>query len=136
MARRSPDMLTYYVCSFCNERITWGEIVRILRKDPWDWFLEQEQYGHLSCVRQVMREEVPLDFVRHRPFHPPLDEMAELVAREVSGKPCGMCGKKASKALRSVLTLQRPSGTVRAPAFDEESVPVHWRCIGRARWRP
>ena len=32
--RRSPDMLTFYVCSFCNERITWGEIVRILRQDP------------------------------------------------------------------------------------------------------
>lgn len=106
MARRSPDMLTFYLCWFCNERITWGEIVRILRRDFGDWaFMEREQYGHLACVRQVMRAEVPLAFARHRPF----------------------------KARRSVLTLQRPSGPVRAPSFEEESVPVHRRCINAAR---
>ena len=123
-------MLTFYVCSFCNERVTWGEIVRVLRRDPSSMgLIDIEQYGHLACVRRAMREEVQLAFARHRPFRAPSDEFAAKTAEEAAGKLCGICGKKVYHLQRSLLTLQRPVETVRAPAFDEETVPVHRTCL-------
>ena len=124
--RRDPAFRTGHLCRFCGAPVAWGEIVRLLRTDPdtppWQC---NESAAHLACLRAALRPEVPLAFARHWPGKAPLpDDSAE-----IDGRPCGICGGAIAPAQLVRLRAQRPVGPVKAPAFDEESVPLHFECL-------
>ena len=134
--RRDPDLLTYYICSFCGERIKWGEILRVMRRELLQPAFEgRESYAHHSCMRAAMQDSVALAFNREWPhtIQWPDD------AAEVRGKPCGMCGGRIMPHQKIKLRIQRPIGTVKQPSFMEESVAVHsvcWRASHGSRADP
>ena len=127
--RRDPNLLTGYLCRFCGERIRWGVILRLLRTDPEQPpFIENENYSHHDCLRAVLRPEVPLTFHRHWHGRAPLpDDSAD-----IDGQPCGICGQAVARQDLVRLRIQRPAGTVKAPEFDEQSVPLHVACLRAA----
>jgi hypothetical protein len=123
--QRDPELLTGYLCSFCNQRIKWGVILRVLRKERGQPDYEgRESYAHQACMRRVMQDHVPLVYHREWPFTIKwADDRAEL-----RGKPCGLCGEPIKPHQKIKLHIQRPIGTVKQPSFMEESVAVHAAC--------
>lgn len=131
-SRRNPELLSQYICSFCGERIKWGAILRIMRTDPGQpAYMGWELYGHHACVRAALRPEVPMAMVRHWDGKKPMPDDSN----EIDGKPCGMCGEGIAATDLTRLRLQEPMGLVKRPEFDEESVPVHTRCLQAATGR-
>jgi hypothetical protein len=73
----------------------------------------------------VLREDVPLTFHRHWNGRAPmLDDDSD-----VDGKPCAMCGKAIAPATLVRLRVQKPAGPVKAPEFDEQTLPLHADCL-------
>ena len=130
MARRSPEMLTFYACCFCMERIKWGEIVRVLLHRPGNAVSAvavdaQELYAHAVCLRSSCRPEIELGY--HRRGGPSV---------ETESPPHGCCFCPAEATANPIwLRLQRPVGTVRRPEFDEEDVLAHPACLRLAMHR-
>jgi hypothetical protein len=125
MAHRDPEMLTSYLCSFCRERIKWGEIVRMLRREPGQPDYEgRESYSHLSCLRSRLDAAVPLTFPHDGPGTIAWPDDAV----QLRGKSCGFCSKPIKPHQRIKLRLQRPVGTVKRPLFIEEWLKVHKSC--------
>jgi hypothetical protein len=124
--RRDPDFLTGHLCRFCNRLVPWGQILRLLRVDPdQPGFMQSESACHADCLRAVLRPEAALTFHRH--WHgraPLLDDDADIL-----GKPCAMCGGAIAPAALVRLRVQRPTGTVKAPEFDEQTLPLHFDCL-------
>ena len=124
--RRDPATLTQHVCRFCGQRIAWGEILRLLRVDPDtpDYALNQSACHH-ACLAAVLRPGLALTFARHWPGKVALpDDSAD-----IDGQPCAMCGQAIAPAELVRLRCQRPTGPVKAPAFDEQSLPLHFDCL-------
>ena len=129
MGRRSPDLLTYYACCFCMERVKWGEIVRVLLHHPGTAVSSAaaealELYAHAACFRARCRAEVDLVYERRggpTQVTMPLNECCFCVAVTT---PDAIW-----------LRLQRPAGTVRRPEFDEQDVIAHPACIRMAMHR-
>ena len=126
MPRRDPATLTQHVCRFCGERIAWGAILRVLRVDPdTPPYVRQESACHHDCLAGVLRPDIALTFARHWPGKVALpDDSAE-----IDGQPCARCGAAIAPAALVRLRIQRPTGTVKAPAFDEQSLPLHFDCL-------
>jgi hypothetical protein len=73
----------------------------------------------------VLRPEVELTFPRHWPGKSPLlDDSAD-----IDGQPCAICAQAIAPAQLVRLRIQRPTGPVKAPEFDEQSVPLHFECL-------
>jgi len=126
MGRRDPGLLTPHLCRFCGARIAWGEIVRVIRVDPdTPPFVLSESACHLACLRAVLRPDVALAFARHWPGKAPLPNDSA----DIDGQPCALCGEEIAPAVLVRLRLQRPTGPVKAPAFNEQSLPVHFDCL-------
>jgi hypothetical protein len=125
--RRDPNLLTPHLCRFCGERIKWGEILRLIRVDPdTPPYALNESACHAGCLDAVLRPAVlPLAFPRHWPGKSPLpDDSAD-----IDGRPCAMCGTAIAPAALVRLRVQRPAGPVKAPEFDEQSLPLHFECL-------
>jgi hypothetical protein len=124
--RRDPELLSQYLCRFCCERIVWGAVVRVLRVDPdMPGFMLNESYCHGTCLRRVVRPGVALTFQRHWAGKGPLpDDSAD-----IAGQPCAICAQGIAPARLVRLRCQRPAGTVKAPEFDEQSLPFHFECL-------
>lgn len=124
--RRDPHFLTGHLCRFCNQRVPWGRILRLLRVDPdQPGFMQSESACHTACLRAVLRPEVELTFHRH--WHgraPLLDDDAD-----IEGRSCGMCALPIAPEALVRLRVQRPAGTVKAPEFDEQTLPLHFDCL-------
>jgi hypothetical protein len=126
MPRRDPELLSPHLCRFCGARIKWGQILRVLRVDPdtqpWE---RNESACHQACLRAVLRPEVALTFPRHWPGKVPLRDDSG----DIDGRPCAICASAIAPAALVRLRLQRLAGPVKAPAFDEQSLPVHFECL-------
>jgi hypothetical protein len=124
--RRDPNLLTGYLCRFCGQRITWGTILRLLRVDPnTPGYMLNESYCHTECLAKLLRPGVELTFHRHWMGRVPyLDDSAD-----VDGQPCAMCGKAITPEVLVRLRVQKPAGTVKAPEFDEQTLPLHFECL-------
>jgi hypothetical protein len=125
--RRDPNLLTPHLCRFCGERIPWGVILRLLRVDPdQPPFMQKESACHHDCLRAVLRPKLPLTFHRHWNGKAPLpDDDAD-----IDSKVCGICGLAMAPETLVRLRIQRPTGTVKAPEFDEQTVALHFECLG------
>jgi hypothetical protein len=124
--RRDPDLLSQYLCRFCGERIVWGAVVRVLRVDPdTPGFMLNESYCHVACLRRVVRPAVALTFHRHWAGKAPLPDDGA----DIDGQPCAICAQGIAPAQLVRLRCQRPAGPVRAPEFDEQSLPFHFECL-------
>ena len=124
--RRDPELLSQYLCRFCGERIKWGAILRLIRVDPdTPPFMLSESACHVDCLRAVLRPEVALTFHRHWPGKVPLPDDGA----DIDGRPCAMCARDIAPAELVRLRVQRPAGTVKAPEFDEQSLPLHFECL-------
>jgi hypothetical protein len=149
--RRDPNLLTGYLCRFCGQRITWGTILRLLRVDPDtpDYMLN-ESYCHTECLAKLLRPGVELTFHRHWMGRVPyLDDSADIyfsspakagahpsrspakagAQPEQTIRPCAMCGKAIASEALVRLRVQKPAGTVKAPEFDEQTLPLHFECL-------
>jgi hypothetical protein len=130
VGRRSPDLLTFYACCFCMERVKWGEIVRVLLHHPGTTVSPaateaQEVYAHAGCLRSRCCPEVVLGYNRR-------GGPAQATAPLSHG--CCFCpGEATADAIW--LRLQRPVGTVRRPEFDEQDVIAHPACVRQAMHR-
>jgi len=124
--QRDPNFKTGHLCRFCGELVPWGTIVRLIRVDPdTPGFMLSESACHTECLRRVLRPEVPLTFHRHGSGRAPMpDDNAD-----IDGKPCAMCAKPIAPANLVRLRVQRPAGTVKAPEFDEQTLPLHFDCL-------
>jgi len=130
VARRSPEFLTGNLCWFCGERINWGAIVRILRRDPGQADYEgRENTAHVACARAAFVPGVPLTFAGSWTT----DSAAVSDARAGECGPCAICATAITPEERSDLVLQRPIGTIRKPAFAQEAVCVHRNCFVKKR---
>jgi hypothetical protein len=129
--RRDPNFTTGHLCRFCGALVPWGRILRLLRVDPGQPpFMQSESACHAECLRAVVRPEQELSFHRHWNGRAPLlDDDAD-----IEGRPCAMCARPVAPAALVRLRVQRPAGTVRAPEFDEQTLPLHFilRCRFRA----
>lgn len=124
--RRDPAMLTQHLCRFCGEQIRWGDVLRLLRVDPdQPPYMLSESACHRACLDTVLSDEVTLTFHRHWPGKSPLPDDSE----DIDGRPCAICARAISPAQLVRLRIQRPAGTVKAPEFDEQSVPLHFECL-------
>ena len=124
--RRDPKFTTGHLCRFCGELVPWGKILRLIRVDPdTPGFMLNESACHTECLRRVLREDVPLTFHRHWSGRAPmLDDDSD-----VDGKSCAMCGKAIAPASLVRLRVQKPAGPVKAPEFDEQTLPLHANCL-------
>ena len=52
---------------------------------------------------------------------------------EIDDQPCGICAGAIAATDLVRLRVQSLIGPIRAPLFDEESVPVHAACLQQAR---
>jgi hypothetical protein len=126
--RRDPNFMTGHLCRFCSQLVPWGSILRLIRVDPeTPGFMLNESACHTECLRRVLRPGVELTFHRHWNGRAPLldDSM------DVDGRPCAMCGRDIAPEALVRLRVQRPVGTVRAPEFDEQTLPVHFDCLAK-----
>jgi hypothetical protein len=124
--RRDPNFRTGHLCRFCGELVPWGAIVRLIRTDPdTPPYMLAESACHLACLERVLRPGVALRFARHWPGTGPLpDDEAE-----IAGHPCAICATDIAPPELVRLRAQRPVGPVKAPAFDEQSLPFHFECL-------
>jgi len=124
--RRDPNFKTGHLCRFCGELVPWGAILRLIRVDPdTPGFMLNESACHTDCLRRVLREDVSLTFHRHWNGRAPmLDDDSD-----VDGKPCAMCGKAIAPTALVRLRVQKPAGPVKAPEFDEQTLPLHADCL-------
>ena len=124
--RRDPKFTTGHLCRFCGELVPWGSILRLIRVDPdTPGFMLQESACHSECLREVLSADVPLTFHRFWDGKAPLpDDSAD-----VDGMPCAMCGEDIAPPDLVRLRVQRPAGTVKAPEFDEQTLPLHADCL-------
>jgi hypothetical protein len=124
--RRDPNFLTGHLCRFCGKPVAWGTILRLIRVDPDTQPYElNESACHSECLRSVLHPGVTLSFHRHwSGKRPLLDDGAD-----VDGRPCAMCAKDIAPADLVRLRVQRPAGTVKAPEFDEQTLPLHFDCF-------
>jgi hypothetical protein len=124
--RRDPNFLTGHLCRFCSAPVPWGEILRLLRVDPdQPPYMESESACHAACLRAVLRPDPALTFHRHWNGKRPLpDDSAD-----IDGRHCAICARAIAPAALVRLRVQRPAGTVRAPEFDEQSLPLHFECL-------
>ena len=44
-------------------------------------------------------------------------------------RPCALCAQPIAPANLVRLRVQRPTGPVKAPQFEEQSLPVHFECL-------
>jgi hypothetical protein len=44
-------------------------------------------------------------------------------------RPCALCAQPIAPADLVRLRVQKPTGPVKAPQFDEQSLPVHFECL-------
>ncbi|HEY4071267.1 MAG TPA: hypothetical protein VGM04_06905 [Sphingomicrobium sp.] len=124
--RRDPSFTTGHLCRFCGELVPWGTILRLIRVDPdTPGFMLSESACHTQCLRGLLRPEVPLTFHRHWNGKAPLLDDN----RDIDGRPCSMCGHAIAPAALVRLRVQRPAGTVKAPEFDEQTLPLHFECL-------
>ena len=125
--RRDPAFTTGVTCRFCGELVPWGTILRLIRVDPdTPAYARNESATHADCLARVLHPGVELTFRRHWPGKgtPLPDDDAD-----VSGRPCAMCAKPIAPADLVRLRVQRPTGPVKAPAFDEQTLPLHFECL-------
>ena len=124
--RRDPNFITGHLCRFCGELVPWGTILRLIRVDhDTPGFMLNESACHTDCLRRVLREDVSLTFHRHWNGRAPmLDDDSD-----VDGKPCAMCGKAIAPTALVRLRVQKPAGPVKAPEFDEQTLPLHANCL-------
>lgn len=124
--RRDPNFKTGHLCRFCGELVPWGTILRLIRVDPdTPPYVLQESACHTDCLRGVLRPAIELTFHRHWDRKTPLpDDDAD-----IDGKPCAMCAKDIEPADLVRLRVQRPTGTVKSPEFDEQTLPLHFDCL-------
>lgn len=124
--RRDPNFKTGHLCRFCGQLVPWGTILRLIRVDPdTPAFMLSESACHTECLRRVLRPEVELTFHRHWNGRAPmLDDSAD-----IDGRPCAMCARDIAPPDLVRLRVQRPTGTVKQPEFDELSFPVHFDCL-------
>ena len=126
--RRDPAFLTHHLCRFCGQQIPWGQILRVIRVDPdTPPFMLGESACHTACLAALLRPGVTLDFPRHWAGKGPMPDDGA----DIDGRPCAMCGDAIAPAALVRLRLQRPTGTVKAPEFDEQSLPVHFDCLAK-----
>jgi hypothetical protein len=119
-------MLTQHLCRFCGEQIRWGDILRLIRVDPdTPPHMLSESACHIECLTGVLRHDVPLTFHRHWMGKGPLLDDRE----EIDGQPCAICAEAIAPARLVRLRIQRPTGRIKAPEFDEQSLPVHLECL-------
>lgn len=124
--RRDPNFKTGHLCRFCGELVPWGTILRLIRVDPdTPPYVLQESACHTECLRGHLRPEVDLSFHRHWNGRAPmLDDDAD-----IDGKPCAMCAQPIAPAELVRLRVQRPTGPVKRPEFDEQTLPLHFDCL-------
>jgi hypothetical protein len=48
---------------------------------------------------------------------------------DIQGEPCAMCAKAIAPAELVRLRVQKPAGPVKAPEFDEQTLPLHFDCV-------
>src|SRR5690349_7262780 len=51
------------------------------------------------------------------------------VQPEQTIRPCAMCGKAIAPKALVRLRVQKPAGKVKAPEFDEQTLPLHFECL-------
>jgi hypothetical protein len=97
-----------------------GDDLRLIRVDPdTPGFRLSESACHTECLRGHLPSDVPLTFHRHWNGKAPLlDDDAD-----IDGQPCAMCGRAIAPAKLVRLRVQKPVGTVKAPEFDEQTLP-------------
>jgi hypothetical protein len=124
--RRDPNLRLGHLCRFCGELVPWGVILRLLRVDvDQPAFMQSESACHAACLRGVLHPDVELTFHRHWLGRAPLlDDDAD-----IDGRPCARCAKAIAPEDLVRLRVQRPAGTVKAPEFDEQSLPLHFDCL-------
>jgi hypothetical protein len=124
--RRDPNLCLGHLCRFCGQLVPWGRILRLLRVDPdQPAFMQSESACHTDCLRAVLRPEVELSFHRHWNGRAPLlDDDAD-----IDGQDCARCAKAIAPEDLIRLRVQRPAGTVKAPEFDEQTLPLHFDCL-------
>jgi hypothetical protein len=141
--RRDPSFTTGHLCRFCGELVPWGTILRLIRVDPdTPGFMLSESACHSECLAQHLRPEVPLTFHRHWNGRAPMpaDDADIFLALSPGGRglgegdqrelrPCAMCGEAIAPDALVRLRVQRPAGTVKAPEFDEQTLPLHFDCL-------
>ncbi len=126
--RRDPATLTPHLCRFCGQQIAWGEILRVLRVDPdTPPYQLNESACHHACLARVLRPGLALAFARHWPGKVALPDDSS----EIDGQPCAICAQPIAPVALVRLRVQRPAGTVKAPAFDEQSLPLHFECLAQ-----
>ena len=123
---RDPNFLTGHLCRFCGEAVPWGMILRLIRVDPdTPPYMLQESACQSDCLARALRPEVPLTLHRHwNGKRPLLDDSAD-----IDGQTCAMCAQPIAPAELVRLRVQRPTGTVKAPEFDEQALPLHFECL-------
>jgi hypothetical protein len=148
---RDPNFTTGHLCRFCGELIPWGTILRIIRTDPdTPGFMLNETAAHNECLRKVLRPEVALNFPRHWNGKAPMPDDDSDIFLPLDGggqegvpsasiggnqqiRPCAICARAIAPADLVRLRVQRPTGPVKAPQFDEQSLPVHFECLAAVR---
>ena len=124
--RRDPNFTTGHLCRFCGQLVPWGTILRVIRVDPdTPGFMLSESACHNECLRGHLRPEVPLTFHRHWNGKAPMPDGDA----DVDGRPCAMCARAIAPAQLVRLRVQKPAGTVKAPEFDEQTLPLHFDCL-------
>ena len=123
---RDPNFTTGHLCRFCGELVPWGTILRLIRVDhDTPGFMLNESACHTECLRKQLRPGVELTFPRHWNGRAPMLEDDA----DVDGKPCAMCGKAIAPPALVRLRVQRPTGPVKQPQFDEQTLPLHAACL-------
>ena len=124
--RRDPNFTTGHLCRFCGALVPWGEILRLLRVDPdQPPYVRNESACHAKCLEGVLRPGLTLTFHRHWAGKAPLlDDDGDVLGRD-----CARCARPIAPAALVRLRVQRPAGTVKAPEFDEQTLPLHADCL-------
>ena len=144
--RRDPNFTTGHLCRFCGELIPWGTILRIIRTDPdTPAYMLNETAAHTECLTKLLRPGQTLTFPRHWGGRAPyLDDDADIFLPLDGGgregvtpetrstpaiHPCALCAQPIAPATLVRLRVQKPTGPVKRPEFDEQSLPVHFECL-------
>ena len=124
--RRDPNLTTGHLCRFCGAPIPWGQILRLLRVDPdQPLFMQKESACHAACLGAMMRPGLELNLHRHWNGKAPLlDDDADVLDQD-----CAICARPIAPTALVRLRVQRPAGTVKAPEFDEQTLPLHHDCL-------